>query len=59
MHQFITNNLASFHLRCKENLVKHQKVSKYYDNDCRYRSESRKTYILRLASRVDYGFDQW
>ena len=31
---FITNNLAFFHLRCKENLVKHHKISKYYDHDC-------------------------
>ena len=32
----ITNNSASFHLWEKENLVKHQKVSKYYENDCGY-----------------------
>ena len=31
---FIINNCASFHLCWKENLVKHQKVSKYYENDC-------------------------
>ena len=31
---FIANNRASFHLWRKENLVKHQKVSKYYENDC-------------------------
>ena len=31
---FITNNLDSFHLLCKENLVKHQNVSKYYDQHC-------------------------
>ena len=31
---FISNNRASFHLWCKENLVKHQKVSKYYKNGC-------------------------
>ena len=30
---FITNKRASFHLRRKENVVKHQKVSKYYEND--------------------------
>ena len=30
---FITNNHASFHLWLKESLVKHQKVSKYYEND--------------------------
>ena len=33
---FITNNCASFHLWWKKNLVKHQKVSKYYENYCRY-----------------------
>ena len=33
---FITNNRASYHLWWKETLVKHQKVSKYYENDCRY-----------------------
>ena len=33
---FITNNRASFHLWWKENLVKHQKVSKYYNHDCSY-----------------------
>ena len=31
---FIINNHNSFHLWWKENLVKHQKVSKYYDWDC-------------------------
>ena len=31
---FITNNHNSFHLWWKKNLVKHQKVSKYYDQDC-------------------------
>ena len=32
---FISNNRPSFHLWLNENLVKHQKVSKYYENDCR------------------------
>ena len=31
---FIKNNRPSFHLWWKENLVKHRKVSKYYDTDC-------------------------
>ena len=31
---FISNNCTSFHLWGKENLVKHQKVSKYYENYC-------------------------
>ena len=29
----ITNDRAWFHLRCKETILKHQKVSKYYEND--------------------------
>ena len=33
---FIRNNRPSFHLWWKENFVKHQKVSKYYENDCSY-----------------------
>ena len=35
IYYFITNNHASFHLCEKENLVKHQKVSKYYDRNYR------------------------
>ena len=31
----ISNNCAFFHLWWKENLVKHQNVSKYYENYCR------------------------
>ena len=31
---FVTNNWALFHLWWKEDLVKHQKVSKYYEKDC-------------------------
>ena len=30
----ISNNCPSFHLWWKENLVKHRKVSKYYETDC-------------------------
>ena len=31
---FISNFRASFHLWWKENLLKHQRFSKYYKNDC-------------------------
>ena len=31
----ISNNPLSFHLWWKENLIKHQKVSKYFETDCR------------------------
>ena len=30
---FITDNRASFHFWWKESLLKHQKVSKYYESD--------------------------
>ena len=33
---FINNNRPSFQLWSKKNLVKHQKVSKSYETDCRY-----------------------
>ena len=33
---FINNNRTSFHLWWKRNLVKDQKVSKYYENNCRF-----------------------
>ena len=32
---FISNNCPLFHLWWKENFAKHQKVSKYYETDCR------------------------
>ena len=32
---FISNNRPSSHLWGKENLVKHRKVSKYNETDCR------------------------
>ena len=38
---FITNIRALFYLWCKENLdlVKHQNVSKYYENDCSFEQQ--------------------
>ena len=33
-YQFVTNNHVLFHLWWKENLLNHQKVSKYYEHDC-------------------------
>ena len=32
---FITSNHASFHLRLKKNLVRHEKVSKYHEHGCK------------------------
>ena len=34
---FITNNRDLFHLWWKENLVKHEKISKNYDHDCSHK----------------------
>ena len=33
-YQLITNNHASFHFWWKENLINHQDVSKYHEQDC-------------------------
>ena len=50
---FITNNHDSFHLWWKENLAKHQKVSKYYDQDCsRTLPEKTKSSILTMKKLV-------
>ena len=32
---FMSNSRTLFHLRCRENLVKHRRVSRYYEADCR------------------------
>ena len=38
--QVFTNNHTSFHLCCMEDLFNHQKVSNYYEQDCRlYQNE--------------------
>ena len=46
---FITNNHDSFHLWWKEHLAKHQKVQKYYDQDCSYINLSD---VFHLYSRL-------
>ena len=35
-HSIKFRHFASFHLWWKENLIKHQKVSRYYENDCSF-----------------------
>ena len=49
---FISNNCASFYLLWQEKLVKHQKVSKYYENDCRL------GHLLWKSSQVINEFKQ-
>ena len=52
---FISNNRASFHLWWKENLVKHQKVPKYYENDYRHKnSNSPSTKSTRAQRNESY-----
>ena len=43
IYQFITNNHALFHLWWKENLLNHQKVSRYYKHSCRGHLQEPKT----------------
>ena len=43
---FITNTHDSFHLWWKENLGRHQKVSKYYDQDCRLISDVENLFMI-------------
>ena len=61
---FLSNNRASFHLWLKKNLVKHQKVSKYYEvivglmvifskkNFLRIKDEA---YVINLDDRQSKG----
>ena len=45
-----SNNRALFHLWGKDNLAKHQKVSKYYENDSRYINQQKKSHVLQACS---------
>ena len=49
---FISNNLASFRLWWEENLVKNQEVSKYSENDCRWKTAVKK----RISHQVFIEF---
>ena len=53
---FISNNRPSFHLWWKENLVKHQKVSKYYETDCRLGLNIDLTYFYTYIFKVSVNF---
>ena len=50
---FIANNRTSFHLWGMENLVKHQKVSKYYGNDCRFMLSTDSDEKRTMSSKSD------
>ena len=55
---FISNNRALFHLWWKENLVKHQNVWKYYENDCRFEWSILLILSLKVKS-VESRFLDW
>ena len=49
-YEFISNNHASFRLWWKENLINYQKVSKYYEDDCRWNLNGEN--LLLLTSNI-------
>ena len=49
---FISSNHASFYLWRKENLVKHQKASKYYENDFRSSLQKMKVMHCKIVSVI-------
>ena len=49
---FISYNRASFHLWWKKNLIKYQKVSKYYESNCRYVYVSNGIYLIIFWCRI-------
>ena len=57
---FITDNRSLFHWWWKENLVKHQKVSKYYENDFSYGLENSSfvifLFLFKVPKTVRYRF---
>ena len=48
----VSNNHTSIHLQWKKNLVKHQKVSKIYANDCSSCSVKHSTKILQSYGKI-------
>ena len=49
-YEFISNNHVSFRLWWKENLINYQKVSKYYEDDCRWNLNGEN--LLLLTSNI-------
>ena len=55
---FTSNNRALFHWWWKENLVKHQKVSKYYENGCKSKNVEKHT--QRIETKIfSKNFCNW
>ena len=51
---FISNNRVSFHLWWKENLSKHQKVSKYYESGCRNVWKLKEINVFYLLAKTKF-----
>ena len=49
---FISNNRASFHLWRRESLLKHQRVSKYYESDCNYIGRTCRHFKTRIEEII-------
>ena len=49
---FISNNRASFHLWWNRNLLKHQKVSKYYESSYSYREKGNPLFAFNVIKLV-------
>ena len=60
-NMFVSNNRASFPMWWEENLIKYQKVSNYYQNDCGYcdaiqdRNKLHKKYVENIQTKIDSG----
>ena len=54
---FIGNNRPSSHLWWKEILVKHRKVSKYYETECRFTTPTEKQYSSTEGEAVAVALD--
>ena len=51
---FVTNNHASFQLLWNENVVKHQKVSKYYTHDWITQEKCEVHLRVKVIVKVDF-----
>ena len=50
---YVTDNGTSFRLCWKENLLKYQRVSKYYENDCSYSLRACSTCSILPVEKVN------
>ena len=57
--EFIRNNCVSFHLWWKKNLVRHQKVSKYYKSYCRSTDYILSIKVITSIEAFNIYFSSW